>query len=523
MKCNKCGNEFFAGTVCPNCGNSVPIENASETVAYNEEISVNVAEGTDKNLSEPAVNVYSHGTPQPQEGIFANSGMASQGMYGGQPVSSQNIYNGQPMSGQPMQSQPMSGQSMQSQGMYGGQPMSGQPGQSQGMYGGQPMSAQMFNGGQPISSQMYNNSQSVPGPGMYGYSNTNGTMNEPQKKSKLPVIIAGVTLVVAVVAIILILVFVVFKKDDGGDDDNNVTTTEEGNNGHTNEPSSDTTEPSTDTAEPSSDTTESSTDTTEPATDDNNTGSTPSGEVIFSNDTVEIYYDTAYIDDRGSFVVEGKVKNKGDVKIGMGLDAGSINNVSMEAYLYGSAEANATGDWEYEVEAGSLAVSDLSKITDVDMYFSVYNGETYMDIFVDEMKANCDVEVTTEKVVGKDNWKTVYSDDYCDIDALDCVFEDEFLNGYKAFIRVTNKTDELTTVMVDDSEIDDIDVDVNGGYLCVTPKSTAYVIVYWSKDDVPDSAKKFGEIKLEMEMYSSTNYTSMTDADITFKTTGVVK
>lgn len=507
MKCNRCGNEFFAGTVCPNCGNSVPMENASETVAYNEEISVNVDEGADKNLSEPAVNVYSHGTPQPQEGIFANSGMASQGMYGGQPMSSQNIYSGQPMS---------------NRNMYGSsQPMSGQPVQSQGMYGGQPMSAQMYNGGQPMSSQMYNNSQSVSGPGMYGYANTNATMNEPQKKSKLPIIIAGITLVAAVIAIILILVLVVFKKDDDGNDDNNIVTTEEGNNGHTNEPSTDTTEPSTDTAEPSTDTTEPSTDA--PSTEDNKTGSTLSGEILFSNETVEISCDKTYINDIGEFVIEGKMTNKSDVKIGMGLDACSVNNVSLDAYLYGSADTNATGDWQFVVDASGLAVSDLTKITDVEMYFSIYDGETYMDIFVDEMKATCDVEVTTKKVVGKDNWKTVYSNEYCDIAALDCVFDDDYLRGYKTYIRVTNKTEELSTIMADDSKLDGAEVDIRGGYLCVAPKATAYMVVYWNKEDVPDSAKKFGEINMEIEMYDSTNYTSMTDTDITFKTNGVVE
>lgn len=506
MKCNRCGNEFFAGTVCPNCGNSVPMENANETIAYNEEISVNI---DDKNAADSGVNVYSHGTPQPQEGIFANSNMSGQGqnLYGKQGMPSQNMYGGQNVSGMQMTNPSM---------YNSGQPMSNQ------MYnGGQPMSAQMYNSGQPMSSQMYNSSQSMSGQGMYGYANTNGTNNEPPKKSKLPFIIAGVTLAAAVIAIILILVLVVFKSDDGGNDDNNgAVTTEDGNYGHTTEATTetpDTTEPSTDVP----DTTEPVTD--EPSTEDKPAGNTTSGEIIFSNETVEITYDKAYIDNLGDFVIEGQMTNKSNSKIGIGLDSCSLNNVSLDGYLYGSADANGTGEWEFVVESDGLAVTDLKKVTEAVMYFSIYDGESYLDIFVDEMKAGCDVEITTKQLVSKENWTTVYTDEYCEIAALDCIFDDNSLGYYRTYIKVTNKTEKMTTIMADDSESDGIDVDLRGGYLVVAPNATAYMEVHWDKKEVPDSAKKFGEVSMEIEMFDNADYTGYVDTDIKFNTNGVVE
>ncbi len=497
MKCNRCGNEFFVGTVCPNCGNSVPMENANETVAYNDEISVNI---DDKNTAGPAVNVYSHGTPQPQEGIFANPNMSvpEQNAYSKQGMTNQNIYGGQNMSGR----------QMTNMGMYSGQPMSNQ------MYnGGQPMSNQMYNGGQPVSSQMYN-SQPMSSQSMYGYSNTNGANNEPPKKSKLPFIIAGITLAVAVIAIILILVFVVFKKDDDGNGNNNVeVTTEAGSNGHT--PSADI----PDTTEP--DTTEPSTD--EPSTEDKTSGNTTSGELLFSNETVDISYDKAYIDDIGYFIIEGQIVNKSSSKIGIGLDSCSLNNVCLDAYIYGSAEADATGEWEFVVEADNFAVTELTNVTDVVMYFSVYDGESYMDIFVDKMTAGCNVEIPAKQLVGKDNWKTVYTDEYCDIAALDCIFDDDGLKYYKTYIKITNKTDKMSTLMADDTESDGINVDLNGGYLVAAPNSTAYMEVYWHKEEVPDSAKKFGEVSMEIKMYDSADYTEYVDTDIKFNTNGIIE
>ncbi len=515
MKCNRCGNEFYAGNICPNCGTVMNMNNdEGATIAYNQEISVKLDEQGNMDYGQSRQNVYSHGTPQPLEGIFASSNMYGAQGTSGQGMSNQGMYGNFGMNGQgvPNQSmygtQGMNGQNMPNQSMYGTQGMNGQSVPlSQGMYGNGNM------GGQNIPQSM---SPNMSNSGMYGYSqnpsygnNPYAPNNQEPKKSKTPFIIAGIVLALAVIAIILILVLVVFKEDDDTHDDERTTaaTTE-----------SISTESTTEDDVTTEKATETETTSEEAKTDEQKTD----GNVVFSDDKIELTFDKAYMSKYGEFTIEGKAKNKTDGKIGLGLDASDIDGISINSSFYASVDAGGTDTWTFTAEADGLAVAGIKKISNVNIEFSLYDGETYADIYEDSLQISCDVDTNLDKAPKDDEWVVVYKDDYCEVAALNRISEDMEYDYYNEYFRITNKTDTRNTIMITNTVIDGKKVTEYGGYLDVRAKATAYVKLYWDKKDF-EAVPKFGEIQADFDFYTTKDYNGYTETDITIKTNGIVK
>lgn len=500
MKCNKCGNEFSVGSICPVCGNSVVDNTGNETVAYNDEISVDISNSASK------VNVYSHGTPQPQEGIFSNTAMPNQNGYSQYAPGNQmntNMYNSQPM-GTNMynNSQPMSTNMFNN-----GQPMSAN------MYNGMQGQSQMYNGGQQYAGQQFG------GQTGYAYNDNNVSISaEDTKKSKTSLIIACVSIAVAVIAIIALLVFVVFKKPDGGDD-NSTTTTESSSVQTTDEPSTD--EPSTGgqtTDEPTTD---------EPSTDNNSTNNhtntSLSGDPVFSNDMVDMSVDSMDFDSIGNFVVKGTFYNKSSDKIGILLNTVCMDGTSVTGYTYGDAEPGDVGEWTLSIDSEQIALSDVEVITNLDVYFRYYNCESYMTVFDDSMNIKVDSVKTGDKILAKEDWIEAYSDDSCKISSVNYVVYNNVIDTYEMYIRVENKTDKCVTVLTDLANIDGESVESSGGYMTIAPNSVACSKIYWYNDSLPDECKEFKKIKFELSLVDYSTYETLTKGKVEIDTKGIKK
>ncbi|MGN0394880.1 MAG: hypothetical protein ACI4EF_05915 [Coprococcus sp.] len=486
MKCNRCGNEFYSGNVCPNCGNPVLMENADATVAYNQEISVKLDDDNNTTMGTGTAGVYSHGTPQPQEGIFA-----TQNMYG-----TQNM-NGQGMPGQSMYgTQNMGGQGMPNSNMYGGYTQVNGYTQSNGYTQGNGYT--QSNGYTQGNGYTQNN----------GYiGNSYGPNNQEPKKSKMPFIVAGIVLAAAVIAIILILVLVVFKDDDD-------------------EKKKNTTEATTTEATTTEDTTVEASTTEEPSSDEpsSNNSQIPDAEgtVIYSDDIVDLTYTKTYISKAGDFVIEGEMVNKSKGRLGAGLDMVDVNGLCFNGNLYGSAEAGEKGEWSLYVYASDMTVAGLKKITDVNIYFSVYSGETYEDITVDSMKVQCDISTEIKNAPKAEDWVVVYSDDICEVAALNTIKVDNEYDEYEEYLKVTNKTDKNVTAMLLDTLVDGQDVYGYGGLIDAPGKCVAYFPVYWHMEDFT-TTPKFEKIEADFSVFDYKSYETYSSSAIEIKPKGIEK
>lgn len=502
MKCDKCGNEFFTGTVCPNCGTPVAMDSDGATVAFDQEIGTSIPEAAEQKpvenqAAEQADSaVFSQNTPQPEDAIYTGAAANPYGnqanMYGNQANmygnQSNNLYGNQ-------------------NNMYGNQPNNAY-GNQNNMYGNQ--------NNNPYGNQnnMYGNQPN----NLYGGQNfqpgapNNYTLKpEEPKKSKTPFIIAAVCLAAAVIALVLILVFVVLKKDDGKKDDEkkDIPTSEERTSETINAP---------DTEKPNAEDTEAPSDTEAAATDTPISGGTLEGTVVYNDNSMQLTVVSAEYK-YGMLEVTGQVENKTGTDARLSDQGIALNGVSLNGYMTGDVLAGSKAEWTLSVYSMDMEIAGIEQIDEITAYFELYDSETYDTVALGNFTYDCDFKTDVTPKYDLSKFEDVYEDENCDVKAYKDIVKVE--DAYYTVLRVKSKMDVPTSVMLNDTKINGVVVEENGGWDDMVPGSVVYAEVYWYEDDLTEDCMSFEDIEMGFDFFDFDTWDDYSITTISYKTDGV--